>query len=155
VLYCALDPASAYWETKPKKGDVITLSYWKRKKGIKINCNVIGHEKISDPEKDSKLKEVFYLLDDFFIDAFSYEVDRQRPQDYLFSSLLSSEFLFYPVHSENNIEAIIYPSVQKKKFGYNFAIKNDLIFEKYDLVGLETRFVLDENPNINHETLSG
>ena len=152
VLYCALDPASAYWETKPKKGDVITLSYWKRKKGIKINCNVIGHEKISDPEKDSKLKEVFYLLDDFFIDAFSYEVDRQRPQDYLFSSLLSSEFLFYPVHSENNIEAIIYPSVQKKKFGYNFAIKNDLIFERYDLVGLETRFVLDENPNINPET---
>ncbi|MDY3339538.1 hypothetical protein PG279_10175 [Riemerella anatipestifer] len=152
VLYCALNPASAYWETKPKKGDVITLSYWKRKKGVKINCNIIGHEKVLNPKIDTKLKEVFYLLDDFFIDAFSYEVDRSRPRDYLFSSLLSSEFLFYPINSDKNIEAIIYPSVQKKKFGYNFAIKNDLIFEKYDLVGIETRFVLDENPNINPET---
>ena len=74
---------------------------------------------------------------------------KDRPRDYLFSALLSSEMLFYPIVSDNNIEAIIYPSVQKKKFGQNFAIRNDLIFERYNLVGVETRFILDEYENLD------
>lgn len=152
VLYCALNPASAYWEIKPKEGDVITLSFWKKKKNAKINCMVIGQEKSTNPDADTELQKVYYLLDDFFVDAFSYEVDRTRPKDYLFSALLSSEVLFYPIKSENNIEAIIYPSVQKKKFGYNIALRNDIIFEKYDLTGTETRFVLEEYNDINPET---
>jgi hypothetical protein len=72
------------------------------------------------------------------------EVPRDRPGDYLFSGTLSSEMLFYPVVANNNIEAIIYPSVQKKKYGENFAIRNDLILERYNLLGTETRFILDE-----------
>lgn len=144
VLYCAVDESSAYWETKPQKGDVITISHYELKKGAKINCSVIKAEKTKNPEISHDLQEVYYLLEEFFVDAFSLEVSRDRPKDYIFSALLSSEQLFYPVESKDNIEAIIYPSVQRKKYGHNFAIRNDLIFEKYNLIGTETRFILDE-----------
>jgi len=70
----------------------------------------------------------------------------------LFSALLSSEQLFYPIPSKDNIEAILYPSVQKKKFGQNLAIRNDLILEKYELEGVETRFILDEYDKVDPET---
>lgn len=87
------------------------------------------------------------MLNHFFIDAFSLEVERKRPRDYIFSALLSSEQLFHPIPSDINIEAVLYPSVQRRKFGDNFAIKNDLVLEKYDLIGVETRFILDEYEN--------
>lgn len=86
------------------------------------------------------------------MDAYSLLVSRDRPGDYVFSGLLSSEMLFYPVVANNNFEAIIYPSVQKKKFGDNFAIRNDLIFEKYNLIGVETKFILDEYENLDPST---
>jgi len=152
VLYCATTPALAYWETKPRNGDVITLSYFERKPSAHINCAVISAEKTANPSINHALQEVYYLLEEFFVDAFSLEVDRTRPRDYVFSALLSSEFLFYPVPSDKNIEAIIYPSVQKKKFGDNFAIRADLILKHYNLIGVETRFILDEYENIDPST---
>lgn len=88
-------------------------------------------------------------MEDFFFDVYSLEVDRSKPRDYLFSALLSSEQLFYPVVSGNNIEGIIYPSVQKKKFGHNFAIRNELILDRYNLIGVETRFILEEYENLD------
>ena len=60
--------------------------------------------------------------------------------------------MFYPVVSNKNIEAIIFPSVQKKKHGKNFAIRNELILEKYNLLGVETRFILDEYENLDPKT---
>lgn len=149
VLYCAMNEAGAYWETKPKRGDVITISHFELKQGETVNCDVIIKDKTKDPKISHQLQEVYYLLEDFFVDVFSLEVKRDRPRDYLFSGILSSEILFYPVVADNNIEAIIYPSVQKKKFGANFAIRNDLIFEKYNLIGVETRFILDEYENLD------
>lgn len=95
------------------------------------------------------LMEIYYLLDDFFIDAFSLQVDRDKPKDYLFSALISSEQLFYPVESPRNIEAILFPSVRRSKLGSNFAIRNDLIFKKYDLIAVETRFILDKVEKID------
>ncbi|MCR5862816.1 hypothetical protein LRS05_12030 [Flavobacterium sp. J372] len=62
---------------------------------------------------------------------------------------MSSEQLFYPVVSDQNFEAIIYPSVQKKKFGENFAIRNELLLDRYNLIGVETRFILDEYENLD------
>jgi hypothetical protein len=152
VLYCATSEAGAYWETKPKNGDVITLTHFKLRPDQKVNCNVIKSEKRSDAQDHNPLQIVAGMLDEFLIDAFSLEVSKDRPKDYLFSSLLSSEQLFYPVVADNNIHAFIYPSVQKKKFGSNFAIRNDLIFEKYNLIGVETRFILDEYENIDPAT---
>jgi hypothetical protein len=144
VLYCGINEAEAYWEMKPKKGDVITISHFKLKEGAKINCNLIHKGKTVNPTFENQLQEVFHILEDFFVDVFSLEVAKDRPRDYLFSAELASQFLFYPVPSKDNIEAIIYPSVQKKKFGHNVAILNSIVLEKYDLIGVETRFILDE-----------
>lgn len=152
VLYCALNPATAYWETKPKKGDIITLSYWKKKKNISINCVIIENRIDKHLKSINRLEEVYYLIDEFFIDVFTYEINKNRPRDYIFSALISSEILLNPLNSKNYIDAIIYPSVQKKKYGHNIAIRNDKIFEKYELIGVETRFILDEIPNINPKT---
>ena len=152
VLYCATNEATAYWEIKPQKGDVITISHYKLKKGAEANCSQIFKGKEPKPDKSHPLKEVFYLLDDFFIDVYSFPVSRERPKDYIFSALLSAEQLFYPIPSENNIEAIIYPSVQKKKFGHNVAIRNDIIFDKYELIGVETRFILDNYEDLDPST---
>jgi hypothetical protein len=149
VLYCATTEAGAYWEMKPKHGDVITLSHFALKPDAKVQSLVIMANKTKNQKIGYQLQEVYYLLEDFFVDAYSLEVDRSRPRDYLFSALLSSEQLFYPVVADNNFEAIIYPSVQKKKFGENFAIRNELILERYNLIGVETRFILDEYENLD------
>ncbi|MCY1522912.1 hypothetical protein D9M68_577910 [compost metagenome] len=152
VLYCAITESGAYWETRPKKGEVITLSYYELKPNAKINCLVIMKEKTANPKIEHKLQELYYVLEDFFVDAYSLEIDRSRPRDYIFSALLSSEQLFYPVVSEDHFEAIIYPSVQKKKYGENFAIRNELILEKYNLIGVETRFILEEYVDVDPAT---
>lgn len=149
VLYCATSEAGAYWETKPKNGDVITLSHFELKPNVKVNCNIIRSEKRENSKANYPLIEIADLLEEFLIEAFSLEVSKDRPADYLFSSLLSSEQLFYPLVSDKNIEAIIYPSVQKKKFGENFAIRNDIILDRYNLIGVETRFILDEYENLD------
>jgi hypothetical protein len=149
VLYCATSEAGAYWEIKPKHGDVITLSHFELKPNAKVNSLVIMKDKTENPKIKNQLQEVYYHLEDFFVDAYSLEVDRTRPRDYLFSALLSSEQLFYPVVSDKNFEAIIYPSVQKKKFDENFAIRNELMLERYNLIGVETRFILDEYENLD------
>jgi hypothetical protein len=152
ILYCGINEAECYWEMKPKKGDVITLSYFKLKEGAKVNCNLIQKDKTVNPIFTHKLQEVFHILEDFFVDVFSLEVSRDRPKDYLFSAELSSQFLFYPVPSPKNIEAILYPSVQKKKFGHNVAILNDIILDRYDLLFVETRFIVEEYIDTNPES---
>lgn len=149
VLYCATSEAGAYWEIKPKNGDVITLSHFELKSNATVSSLVIMKDKTENPIIKHQLQEVYYHLEDFFVDAYSLEVDRTRPRDYLFSALLSSEQLFYPVVSDKNFEAIIYPSVQKKKFDENFAIRNELMLERYNLIGVETRFILDEYENLD------
>jgi hypothetical protein len=152
VLYSSLSEAGAYWETRPQHGDVITLSHFELKPDQKVMSHVVKAEKTQNPKISHQLQEVYYLLEEFFVDAYSLLVSRDRPGDYLFSGLLSSEMLFYPVVADNNFEAIIYPSVQKKKFGDNFAIRTDLIFEKYNLIGVETKFILDEYENLDPST---
>lgn len=152
VLYCADSLAGAYWETKPTKGDVITISLFELLPGKTLNSALVKKEKMVDPKIDHPLREVYYLLEDFFVDIFSLVIDRHRPVDYLFSALLSSEQMFYPVVADNNVEAIIYPSVQKKKFSHNIAIRNDLVLERYKLLGVETRFILDEYEDIDPST---
>jgi hypothetical protein len=152
ILYCSLSEAGAYWETRPQHGDVITLSHFELKPDKKVMSHVVKAKKTQNPNISHELQEAYYLLEEFFVDAYSLLVSRDRPRDYLFSGLLSSEMLFYPVVADSNFEAIIYPSVQKKKFGDNFAIRNDLIFEKYNLIGVETKFILDEYENLDPST---
>lgn len=152
VLYCATSEAGAYWETRPQNGDVITISHWELKPNTEINSFIVTKDKTENPKITNELQEVYFVLEDFFVDVFSQYISRDRPKDYLFSSLLSSGLIFYPVVAENNFEAVLYPSVQKKKFGLNFAIRNELILEKYNLIGVETRFILDEYEDLDPTT---
>jgi len=152
VLYCATSVAGAYWETRPQNGDVITISHFELKPNTKVNTFIVKKEKSKNPKIKTELQKVYYLLEDFFLDIYSLRVSRNRPRDYLFSGQISSDQMFYPVVSDLNIEAILYPSVQRKKFGWNFAIRNDLILERYNLIGVETRFILDEYANLNPES---
>ncbi len=131
---------------------MITISRFELLPGKKVHSGVIHKEKTENPDISHELKEVYYLLEEFFVDIFSLSVERDRPRDYLFSALLSSAMIFHPVASPENLEAFIYPSVQKKKFGYNFAIRNDLIFDRYKLHSVETRFILDEYREIDPST---
>lgn len=152
VIYCATDETTAYWETKPKKGDVISISLFKAKKNATLNCAVID-PKMKAPKKISnRLEEVYYIINDFFVEVFTMPVERDNPNKYFFSSTISSEQLFYPIDSEDNIEAMVYPSVQRKMNGHNFALKNDIILEKYDLVEVTTRFIIEEYDNIDPTT---
>jgi len=152
VLYCATSEAGAYWETLPKNGDVITISHYELKPDTEVNCFIVKKDKTENPKISNELQEVYYILEDFFVNVYSLLISRERPKDYLFSALLSSGLIFYPVIADNNFEAIIYPSVQKKKYGVNFAIRNELILEKYNLIGVETRFILDEYENLDPST---
>jgi hypothetical protein len=150
VLYCATSEAGAYWEIKPKNGDVITISHFELKPNTKVNSYIVKKDVTENPEIKSKLHEVYYLLEEFFEEIYSLRISRDRPRDYLFSGQISSDQLFYPVVSELNFDAILYPSVQRKKHGYNVAIRNELILERYNLIGVETRFVLDEYADLDH-----
>ena len=152
VLYCATTEAAAYWEIKPRNGDIITISHFRLKPNATLKCSVIKTEKTKDPQISHEMHEVFYMLESFFIDVYSLPVSRERVRDYLFSAILSSEQLFYPVTSPQNIEAILYPSVQKKKFGQNIAIRNDIVLDRYELEGIETRFILNEYDNVDPAT---
>ncbi len=152
VIYCATDEITAYWETKPKKGDVISISLFKAKENATLNCAVIDPKRKAPKEFKNQLEEVFYLINDFFVEVFTMPVERNNPQKYFFSATISSEQLFYPIASEKNIEAMVYPSVQRKMNGYNFALKNDIILEKYDLVDVTTRFIIEEYDDTNPTT---
>jgi len=152
VLYCATTEACAYWETRPQNGDVITISHYQLKPNTEVNSFVVRTDKTINPNITNELQEVYYILEDFFADVYSLEVSRDTPKNYLFSAMLSNDLVFYPVVADNNVQAILYPSVQKKKFGLNYAIRNDLIFEKYDLIGVETRFILDEYESLDPTT---
>lgn len=150
VLYCATSEAGAYWEIRPKSGDVITISHFELKANTKVNTFIVKEDITKNPEIKSKLHEVYYLLEKFFEEIYSLRVSRDRPRDYLFSGQLSSDQLFHPVVSDLNFDAILYPSVQRKKHGWNVAIRNELILERYNLIGVETRFILDEYANLDH-----
>ncbi|MCM4151548.1 hypothetical protein DHD05_08100 [Arenibacter sp. N53] len=150
VLYCATTEAGAYWEIRPQNGDVITVSFFELKPNSKVRSFIVSKEKTKDPKIESKLQEVFYLLEEFFEEIYSLRVSRDRPRDYLFSGQISSDQLFYPIVSKLNFDAILYPSVQRKKHGWNVAIRNELILDRYNLIGVETRFILDEYSKLDH-----
>jgi hypothetical protein len=149
VLYCATDLITAYWETKPKKGDVITIALYELKENANYNCSIIFKEKQEAENLSTALEKIFHLVEEFFIEIFTRKVPRSNAKEYIFSAIISSNQLFYPIESEQNIEAIMFPSVQRELNGYNVAIKNSLILDYYNLKGVKTAFVTKELENIN------
>jgi hypothetical protein len=144
VIYCATDELTAYWETKPEKGDVITISKFKAKPNATLNSALIDNKRVKPEKYEHQYEEVFHILNEFFIEVFTMPIERENPINYIFSAILSSEQLFYPIYYDQIIEAIIYPSVQRKMKGQNVALRNDLIFEKYDLIEMTTRFIVED-----------
>ncbi len=147
VIYCATDELTAYWETKPEKGDVITISKFKAKPNATLNSALIDYKRVKPKKYEYQYEEVFHILNEFFIEVFTMPIKRENPINYIFSAILSSEQLFYPIYYDQIIEAIIYPSVQRKMKGQNVALRNDLIFEKYNLIETTTRFIVEDYEN--------
>lgn len=149
VIYCATDTETAYWETKPKKGDVITFTVFKRREGATLNSAVIDPSLREPGQATHELEAVYDLLDEFFMEVFTMPVARDNPNGYLFSAVLACEQLFYPVPSADHIEAIVYPSVQRKLNGQNIALRNELILEKYTIESVTTRWIIEELPDVD------
>lgn len=156
VLYTSLDEVSTYWECKPKNGDVITISRLKLKERANFTFLIVRREKNEDKKVDTPLQEMYGLLEDFLVEIFTLEVERNRPRDYLFSAIISSTLLHHHKSSFRSIKAILYASVQRQKFSDNFALVNEDVLKYYDLEAVENRFILDEfedlNPTVNEYT---
>jgi len=173
VFYSALDFNTAVWETKPQYDDVITLSEWKIKEGKNIIINsIFNHPDIADVNAESKktyetyLKEMdkmhpkqwelFDSIIKFVTEQFVRPIPKDKPKEYLFSAHFSSK-LFQPGPDDFRIEAIVYPSIQRKYGVTNLAILNEIILERFDPVAITTHDVVetyyDKDPQSNESVL--
>jgi len=165
IFYCSLDFNTAVWETKPKFDDVITISEWEIKEGEKLMLHTIfNHPDIDNVNDDARkayegyLKEMdkvhpkqYNLIDTiikFITEEFIKTVDKDKPREYLFSAYFASE-LFRPSTDIIRIEAIAYPSIQRKFGVTNLAIINSLVLQKLELVASTTIDVLSSNYEID------
>jgi hypothetical protein len=174
IFYCALDLNTATWETKPKPNDVITVSEWKIKNGQQLMINtVFNHPSINDINKESKdayegyLKEkdklhpnqyeIFDTIIKFVTEEFIKPVPKDKPKEYLFSAQFASN-LFIPSKNGLSIEAIWYPSIQRRYGVTNVAILNQIVLQKLDLLSITTYDVVatkyDQDP-ISNEPILG
>ena len=150
VFYAALNFRTAIWETKPEKGDLITVSEWEIKEGQRLDTQMIFHPELTNLSDESKyafnawlnkknemgieIAEIFEDLLKFFTEEFMKIVHSEKKENYLFSSIFASRFL-QGKRDKNGfkIEAIAYPSVKMKYGLTNLAILNELVFEKLNL----------------------
>lgn len=144
VFYGALDPITALWETKPKKGDYITLSEWTIRPGERLNVHWIFHPEKANLSKESQEafsahlrmqeqlyplnREVFSELFKFFTEEFMKSEIKDHP-DYLFSAICGSNIIRppRPAEGQRQTDAVVYPSVQRALGVSNVAIANDVV----------------------------
>jgi hypothetical protein len=165
IFYCALDFNTAVWETQPQFGDVITVSEWKIKEGQKLILHTIfNHPDIDNVNEEAKkayegyLKEMdkvhpkqYELFDTvikFVTEEFIKPIPKDKPKEYLFSAHFAS-VLYLPSPSGFRIEAISYPSVQRKYGVTNLAIQNSLALNKLELIATTTCDVMQTNYDID------
>ena len=165
IFYCALDFNTAVWETKPQFDNVITVSEWKIKEGQKlIMHSIFNHPDIANVNAESKkafdgyLKEMdkihpnqyelFDTIIKFITEEFIKPVPKDKPREYLFSAYFAST-LFKPSPNGFGIEAISYPSIQRKFGVTNLAILNSLVLKKLDTVAATTHDVIKGNYDID------
>jgi hypothetical protein len=80
-------------------------------------------------------------------------VDREKNENYLFSSLVSSRFLQRGKDSNGfQIESISYPSTRRDCEVTNIAILNSLVLEKLDLVSVQIMTVGEINYDETNKT---
>lgn len=151
VFYSALDVQTAIWETQPGPDDYITLSEWKIKPGQKLWTHSVFHPEETNQNVESqrafeahlKAQEtmspifapVFIELMRFFAEEFMKPVKINENKNYLFSSILASNFLQSPPDENGfKIDSISYPSTKRDHKVTNIAVLNSVVLEKLDLV---------------------
>lgn len=168
VFYSALDFNTAVWETQPEEGEYITLSEWKIKVGQKLYNHFIFHPEETNLSKESQnaqkahlqqigviredYKKTFIEILKFIAEEFMKPVDRDKSENYLFSSLIGSRFLQNGKDLNGfQIEAISYPSTRRDCEVTNIAILNSLVLEKLDLVSAKIMTVGETNYDIENK----
>lgn len=154
IFYGGFGQLFALIETKPEKGDLITISKWKINDGEELQyvpifqnekiqeltkiCSSEWNEYTSYLDKLSSLKrtaiERMYSLITFFFMRPVY-----KKIEYLFSAHLANAFFNQTEHEE--IEAIFYPSVPTKFMTWNLAIKPDVFDKKFRFVEAKEHLV--------------
>ena len=169
VFYAALDFSTAIWETQPDKGDFITVCEWKIKEGQKLVNHYIFHPIETNLSEESKrayeahlqqftnihqdYRSTFIEILKFIAEEFMKPVDREKNENYLFSSLVSSRFLQRGKDSNGfQIESISYPSTRRDCEVTNIAILNSLVLEKLDLVSVQIMTVGEINYDETNKT---
>lgn len=168
VFYSALDFNTAIWETQPETGEYITVSEWKIKEGQKLYNHFIFHPEETNTNKESQnaqkahLEQIGAIRDDYkktFIEILSFiaeefmkPVERDKSENYLFSSLIGSRFLQRGKDANGfQIEAISYPSTRRDCEVTNIAILNSLVLEKLDLVSAKIMTVGETNYDLKNK----
>jgi len=146
-------------ETKPQKGQLITISKWVLKENTTLNMAIIcqDHEiALSNPEElyscyqdyhaqlkrlQPNTRQIIERIYQLVIEAFTREVNPSIKQGYLFSALFANLFFFDPC---NPVDAIYYPSVPNKGGAMNLAVKPDIIDSKFQMVEA-SEFVVVKN----------
>ncbi|MES2592157.1 MAG: hypothetical protein V4608_09750 [Bacteroidota bacterium] len=168
VFYAALDFKTALWETQPQKGDVITVSEWTIKKGEKLNNHFIFHPEAENLNRDSKdafiahiraqgnlnpkIGPIFKEIMKFFAEEFMKPVNNDKKNNYLFSSIISSQLLqTSPDENGFKVESISYPSTKIDHEISNIAILNSLVLKKLDLQAVTIFTVVETNYDLSNK----
>lgn len=150
VFYAAFDSMTVLDELKPEAGDLITISKWEMKPEQKLNVSpifkittkdnvshnafsmnfLVGYEN-SLRKVPKEVAEQIDALIQFMAECFAKEVDNANHLDYFLSAYFTNR-IFHEFEN-GEIEAIVYPSVQKNLSFSNIVMKPESFEKKYTL----------------------
>lgn len=159
VLYASHGGLMIYSEMRPEVGDLVTMSTWKTKNDdtltfcpifknqppnntLNLNTHYYNSEfnKMISKFPPNQLKLVDELTQ-FIADAFSKRFKHNsNDSNYLISAYFSDIML--NKYQDNDIDAILYPSVQQSLAFENLAIKPEAFDLKYSLVEVDESIVV-------------
>lgn len=158
IFYCTLDEMTAFWETKPKKNQFITVTKWKFKKNVNINLcvlfknknllnrNYLAQKVFEDYQVVSTQwsNEEFLVIDtvlDFLTEEFIKYVPDSNSKEYLFTATYVSLLLRNNNKDNLQFSGVIYPSIKMKHRSSNIAIKPEIILDILELQSIQPQFV--------------
>lgn len=148
VFYGALDPITALWETRPQKGDYITMSEWSIRPDERLYLHYVFHPDVTMANRESRDAYAAHrreqgrlhptqleLTEDlfrFYAEQFMKPVSDTEHWDYLFSAICASNLIQSPKDANDGtrIESVLYPSVKRERGVSNVAIANDVVLKR-------------------------
>jgi hypothetical protein len=146
TFYASLHFNTAVLEVLQDEGDYIIVSEWKVKQNHSLSCYVVCHPEITlkNPlwqkavddfihgflQLPSECSRILTEILKFLAEEFSKSV-KENNKDYLISAIISKLIL-----DQGEVDAIMYPGAKEPAGPLNFAIKNDCVHEKLDLLDL-------------------